>query len=373
MFFKIIFFIAVFIQTAITDVRARFFVSIFGGYSRGVIAIASGRYHQKFRDKLIEFRDEILSKEWEDYDPSLKLNSEVDYTSFINRVNLPDTEFYMYGFGKLVNGRWSFSSIKNKIERYLKYVRNEVVRRFPSSDGFSISEAKEVDFFYTEHDDSITFNKVSIPSVYLYNKYYPKFSAKILNRINALNDSFFTGDSKVIQAAITTAIAPNETEIIQAWDAATNPPAVKRNGLTLGLSLSYAKSLFPKISSKYGFYTGAECFAEFNPNASKSNGFSVKEHGFGIRPFAGIIKKGSWAVYGLVGVKCAKRKIQSEVFSSNKGSLSYELGVGTDYFLSDRFSVSAKFIKGMRTKVKMKGFNFQVSSTKILFSLNYHF
>lgn len=375
LFSKYICFMAVCFQAAI-NVRSEIRVSCYAG-------IASMKFRHKntnvprinIYDKLSGLRS-ILASQW---DNSVKLIEGTDYTSISNAQDIADEK--VCGFGKYDTtlGRWNFDSVTNKVNQYVTNIRSESMNIFSESEGFLMSEVRDTQFaggyekFNTDDSNYIVFNRISVPSIYLTNKNVPNFSARIIERSDKIAPDYFLGAGRPIEHAITVAISPVEADVIQAWNAATNPPTVKKNGLMLGLSGAYVKSFFPKASSTYGLYTGVEGFAEFNPSATKSNGFSIKEKSFGIRPFVGVIKKDSWAVYALGGVNCASRDIKSNAFHVNKCKLSYEIGVGSDYILSERFSVSAKFIKCLKSKLKINGLSFQTSSTKILFSLNYHF
>jgi len=351
------------------NVRAEFYVS----FSAGITNTKSKLPNISIYNKLREFR-EILDKQRDGF---VRLIENTDYTTVQNAV--PLSGLNVFGFGIYENSHWKFDSITDKVKRYLENLKSDLTRIFPESEGFSISGLRDIRFgevkTFEERGDKYTvFNGISIPSVYLTNKNFPNFSARIIERSSKIKVEYFSAiTSRPIEDAITAAISPVESDVLQAWAAATNPVANKKNGLTLGLSGTYSKSLFPKASSTYGLYIGTEGFVEINPNESKSNGFAIKEKSFGARPFVGIIKKDNWAIYVLGGVKCAKRDIKSEMFHVHKGKLSYEIGVGTDYILSKRFSISAKFIKGIASKFNINGLAFQTSSTKILFSLNYHF
>lgn len=281
------------------------------------------------------------------------------------------------GFSTVSNRVRDFYTFNRKVQAYLDSCYKHIYSIFPMSSGFYISGYPTISAINRKTSESLTsyFGTINSTSVVLLNKNYPSFATEILRGYPG-NYTFSYGtitNSETLMKGITSIISPVESDIIQSWASATNPVTTKKNGLTLGLSGTYSRSLFPKASSTFGLYTGVEGFAEINPNESKSNGFSIKEKSFGIRPFVGIIKKDNWAIYALAGVKSAKRDIKSDMFHINKGKLSYEIGVGSDYILSERFSVSAKFIKGLKSKFKINGLSFQTSSTKILFSLNYHF
>ncbi len=281
------------------------------------------------------------------------------------------------GFSTVTNHVRDFSTFNRKVKAYLDSCYKHIYSIFPASSGFYISGYPTISAINRKTTEGLTsyFGTINSTSVILRNKNYPSFATEIL-RGYPRNYTFSYGtitNSETLMKGITSIISPVESDIIQSWAAATNPVTTKKNGLTLGLSGAYSKALFPKTSSTFGLYTGVEGFAEINPNESKSNGFSIKEKSFGFRPFVGIIKKDNWTIYALGGVKCAKRDIKSDMFHVKKGKLSYEIGVGSDYILSDRFSISAKFIKGLTSKFNINGLSFQTSSTKILFSLNYHF
>ncbi len=339
--------------------QAEWRVSINGG----VVIQHLRNSNAKIYDNLLKFRNSInvLAR----YHLQLE---DVDYKPLIDKLtNVP-------------NNPWGFTnkdSCEAKLKRmYERYWKPEIAIHFPLSDGFRVSSTGAITVMPSSTDDlgNQGFNELKIEPVYLTNINYPKFKVEILRgRGEALfsGASFF--DSDILRKEIVDYITPDTVKILQSWDSATNPVTTKKNGLTLGLSGAYSKALFPKTSSTFGLYTGVEGFAEINPNESKSNGFSIKEKSFGFRPFVGIIKKDNWTIYALGGVKCAKRDIKSDMFHVKKGKLSYEIGVGSDYTLSERFSISAKFIKGLTSKFNINGLSFQTSSTKILFSLNYHF
>lgn len=371
LFYNCICFIAVCCQTAM-NVRSEFYIS----FSAGITNTKSRLPNTSIYEKLNEFR-KILAKPWDD---SVRLIENTDYISIQNAESIGGRN--ICGFGNYAAPNWNFDSVTYKIKQYLENLRSELTRIFPESEGFFVSGVRDTYFgnglnVFTKEETGekyFVFNRISIPSIYLTNKNFPKFSARIIERSDYIKPHYFSvSSSRPIEDAIIASISPVESDIIQSWAAATNPVTTKKNGLTLGLSGAYSKALFPKASSTYGLYMGAECFVEINPNESKSNGFAIKEKSFGLRPFVGIIKKDNWTIYALGGVKCAKRDIKSDMFNVHKGKLSYEIGVGSDYILSERFSISAKFIKGITSKFNINGLAFQTSSTKILFSLNYHF
>lgn len=369
-FFKnLIFFIAVCFHAAMT-VNAEFRISFLGGLTNTKSRLPNITIYKKLKDF-----HKILGNQW---DNSLCLELDVDYTNSGNPyfINRRGSIWKIFGFGTKSDRR--ATSFLNKMDGYLNHLRIKLVEIFPESEGFSIDKIKKSDtnFYSWDRNTSVIVrNGLYVQPVYLRNKHFPSFETRIIEKTANIDYHYFLGksSSRTIEDAITIAISPVEADVLKAWDSATNPTTTKKNGLTLGFSGAYSKSLFPKVSSTYGLYTGVEGYAEINPNETKSNGFSIKEKSFGIRPFVGIIKKDNWAIYALAGVKSAKRDIKSDMFHINKGKLSYEIGVGSDYILSERFSVSAKFIKGLKSKFNVNGLSFQTSSTKILFSLNYHF
>lgn len=373
---NLIFGMAVCFQTVMNNVNAEFKISFSGGITNTKLVNKSKLFNIDIYKKLNQFR-EILNEDWND---SIQLVPGIDYTRLKDAYNenIYGKNWKIYGFGTMLDGQSrSASSFLSKLDRYLNYLKIEVIKIFPKSEGFSISEIKksDTDFYSWDKDICVAVrNGLFVQPVYLRNIYFPNFEARIIEKTVNIDNRYFLGDGAApIEHAITTAISPVESDVLKAWDSATNPATTRKNGLTLGFSGAYSKSLFPKVSSTYGLYTGVEGYAEINPNEAKSNGFSIKEKSFGIRPFVGVIKKDNWAIYALAGVKSAKRDIKSDMFHINKGKLSYEIGVGSDYILSERFSVSVKFIKGLKSKFKVNGLSFQTSSTKILFSLNYHF
>ncbi|MDO4975040.1 MAG: hypothetical protein Q4E61_01795 [Alphaproteobacteria bacterium] len=328
----------------------------------GVVIQHLRNSNAKIYDNLLKFRNSInvLAKY------HLQLAEGTDYLFTMTDKGIP-------------NNPWGFinkASCETKLKRmYEKYWKPEIAIRFPLSEGFRVSPTGASSVMSSTYDEGVEeFTRLKFESVYLTNVNYPKFKVEILR---GREEVFFSeldfSDSDFLRKEIVDYITPDTIQVLQSWDSATNPVTTKKNGLTLGLSGAYSKSLFPKASSTFGLYTGVEGFAEINPNESKSNGFSIKEKSFGFRPFVGVIKKDNWTIYALGGVKCAKRDIKSDMFHVKKGKLSYEIGIGSDYILSERFSISAKFIKCLTSKFNINGLSFQTSSTKILFSLNYHF
>lgn len=278
----------------------------------------------------------------------------------------------VFGFGVSAGGaRWNTSTARQKIESQLKYWVQEAKKIFLVSEGFSFTDVQPVKVFPSVSGTLITYDRINIRSVRLTNNNFPNFSVKIFYGAQKINKAYFSGTNRILEDGIRGLVYPRETEILQAWEAATHLPTIKKNGVVLGLSGSYSRTFFPKASSQYGLYCGAEVFAEINPNAAKSNEFSIKEKEFGIRPFLGVEAKDKWMIYGLCGVKYYRKNIKSETLNCNKSKAAYEIGVGTDYVLSDKFSIGAKFIKTLKSTLKVKDLSFQTSSIKILFSLSY--
>lgn len=345
------------ISFVITETYAEWRVSINGGVTIQHLRNSNAKIY----NNLLKFRNSIYN-----LPDNLKLLENIDYTPPINRSTI--TANNPYGFT-------AKASCEAKLRQMYEKWKADIERFFPHSKGFRYSPIVDATVMDgTNLEGGIqAFNKIKTTSVYLTNIHYSSFEVEILRgRESIYIESSFL-DPNTLHKEITDYIVPDTIKFLRSWDSATNPVATKKSGLTLGLSGTYSKSLFPKASSTYGLYIGAEGFAEINPNESKSNGFAIKEKSFGVRPFVGIIKRDNWAIYALGGVKCAKHDIKSEMFHVHKGKLSYEIGVGTDYILSKRFSISAKFIKSIASKFNINGLAFQTSSTKILFSLNYHF
>lgn len=353
------------------NLSAEFKISGYGGVSvnkNSISKIVSDNKYKIYSKLIHAFADyqNELNKPW-----VIDLDKDSDFTDDISSL----TSGQYTGFGHIGAGTDTvrhYTSCKTKIERQLKIWRDKAEEIF-REEGFQISKNINVSF-----DSNI---EIKILSVAIISR--DDLKERIINP-NESNmpyriDVEYFVNSKTLQDYLTKIVTPNSNKMVEYFDRVVYgisqplPTTTKKNGLTLGFSGAYSKSLFPKVSSTYGLYTGVEGYAEINPNEAKSNGFSIKEKSFGIRPFVGIIKKDNWAIYVLAGVKSAKRDIKSDMFHINKGKLSYEIGVGSDYILSERFSVSAKFIKGLKSKFNVNGLSFQTSSTKILFSLNYHF
>ena len=360
---KVLFIIKTFLIIFVcVESQADWRVSFYGG----VVIQHLRNSNAKIYDNLLKFKNALYLYNWP---KEFRLIEGTDYKKILNNE------------GKL-NDPWGFInqlSCEKKLMQLYKNWKNIAKDYFKWSEGFRLSSTELVTVMDADNYEidkstkSKAFIKLKLNPVYLTNINYPQFKVEILRKRESIYDETSFYSPAVLLKEITDFVAPETIKILQSWDSATNPVTTKKNGLTLGLSGTYSRSLFPKASSTFGLYTGVEGFAEINPNESKSNGFSIKEKSFGIRPFVGIIKKDNWAIYALAGVKSAKRDIKSDMFHINKGKLSYEIGVGSDYILSERFSVSAKFIKGLKSKFNVNGLSFQTSSTKILFSLNYHF
>lgn len=347
----------------------KFSISILGGISQIKTKVVQNNINMY--EKLNTFHD-MINKDWETEN---QLSLGEDYTSLTSpaTVTFNGAECSVFGFGASGGGgtTWNTVSVKGKIKAQLEHWVNEAKNIFKNSEGFSFSDVQDIAISANRNRTDIVCNNINIHSVKLTNEKFPTFEGRILYGANSINSSYFSVDHKILENGITELVSPREAEILQSWDSATNPSATKRSGVTLGISTGYNHTFFPKASSQYGVYCGTEAFAEVNPNPSKSNGFSIKEKEIGIRPFFGIEAKDKWMIYGLCGIKYCRKNIKSETLNCNKSKPGYEIGVGTDYVLSDKFSIGAKFIKTLKSTLKVNDINFQTSSTKILFSLSY--
>ncbi len=372
--FTYIIFIAVCFQTAINIVNAEFRVSIFGGYTN-----VKSKSKLNIYDKILQYNS-IFSNT---ADLCWPKQCTLKQVSTING-DTPDQDAYCYEQTTTLKGITyiyaGFCSERNsKVDEYISHIIGKLRNIFISKDGYTITLTPNLKVQIQrplEHTGNHIIDgnrKLIIPNVMLSHKSFPNFSIELLNsEANIDFNYFFNQNPYPLQQAISKAIQRDPLEFQNEWNAAV-PSTIKKNNFTCGLSAAYSESFFSQRNSTYGIYAGAEAYFEFTPNKIQSSGFSIKEKNFGIRPFVGITKKNNWTIYGIFGIKYSKHSFKADKVYANKGKLLCETGIGSDYFISDKISVSVKALKSIKSTLKVQNIPFKISSFKILFALNYHF
>ena len=181
-------------------------------------------------------------------------------------------------------------------------------------------------------------------------------------------------DSETLIKEIRSKYDTLENTVIHDWDTATNPRTQTRSGLTIGVSIAYSHTFFYDEKIKYGIYTGVEAFGEITPKAMKSHGFKVKEKEVGLRPFLGVECRDSWRIFILGGLKLRQLDTKYFALHQRKTKPAFEIGIGSEYLLSEKYSIGLKLIKTMKQRHKMKyNTKFTTTSLKILFSFGMRF
>lgn len=181
------------------------------------------------------------------------------------------------------------------------------------------------------------------------------------------------GSEENTATAIVRKISPDFATIIQDWNTKSNPPANTRSALTLGTSVTYSHSFYTDTHAKYGLYTGVEAFVEFTPTKMKSHRFMIKEAEIGIRPCIGIEARENWRFYAVFGIKASKKSVKFAALSKRITKPALEIGLGTEYIISQRYTAGFKIIKTLRQQHKLMTIPFSSTSLKILFSFGVRF
>lgn len=158
----------------------------------------------------------------------------------------------------------------------------------------------------------------------------------------------------------------------------SNPKSSKLNMLLEG-SIGWRKIISNKVG-RFGIYTGAELFFDFNPNEVyfDKKQCSLKENAIGIMPFLGIASKDNWMLYGLAGVKLSFKRIELEQRSFTRHKTEFELGVGTDYMLTKHVGIGFRYVHTFQSQMKFKSrdnseVTLKTHSSKFLVTFSYMF
>lgn len=145
----------------------------------------------------------------------------------------------------------------------------------------------------------------------------------------------------------------------------------KKPGVMFGVGVTFSRVVFPKPESTFGAYWGAETFFESTPGACKSKGVEVKENAVGIRPMFGIQATGKWTIYALTGARYSFKKVTYGAETANKKKFEFEIGLGTNYHITEKVSVGVKVIRTLKSSAKLETAKIDLKSTKVLLCVNY--
>jgi len=317
-------------------------------------------------------------------------------------------------FGMGARNPNSIPTCEKKIAVALKKYNDAIASVFTKSNGFVVSENQDV-VIPTTNDEN---RDISFQPIYLTNIYWPNYKAKVfsgsgLNKDGKIWDvsfQYFASSSLLENVLVQSNI--NMDSILLSWHEIYDRPtpkdteyylssdikSSKKQNLTFGISVGYDKT-FIKEGKKFGLYTGVDLFADAMPTNCKitpnkddviQTEIGVKTHSFGITPFLGIASKDSWMIYGLCGARFSFKKINIKhaadpIYAKsfdlankklNKMKLEFDIGLGTNYVLSDKFNIGLRYIHTLKSSMKFKSYDnsdvkLTTNSSRIVASLTY--
>ena len=292
----------------------------------------------------------------------------------------------------------SLNNAAQKISALMQYYAGHVEEVFKASDGFTVESEKnvripgdpgsektlEIDQYYLSHRDISGFKA----GLFGYGKNRPL-------KMTLNNDQFLNVDdlhlvisneiSRNIKGNITSAWAKylsscldnnnQEQEVILGAEptiTADNDVSAECNtkntsnkiGMVFAGTFGFKKVL--NSQKNYSPVIGAEFFLEFNPSSinvknnpliAERSKISVNSNSFGIMPFFGISKGNSWSLYGLCTVRVSYYKVKETGDLNNesvrKNRIGFGIGIGGDFYLSEKLSLNLRFINEFNDKINI--------------------
>jgi hypothetical protein len=324
--------------------------------------------------------------------PQTKLVTNVDFTSYANPdFTEPQEEVLYYGAFGMMDNPQSLANCTQKIADRLRHYRNLVPIVFTQKDGFEVSEFKPPVINGTTGETQT----ISFFPVYITHKDFPEYKAMIFKGSGSYQngepveipyDCFASSDvlEQKINSLHIREIGDMWLDFYKGYN-----PIIPKNSEDIATHTKCHKSkmvfvgcvgidkVFKQQDRDFGLYVGIELFLEIKPSKTHiQNTCSIQSYNFGSTFLLGIASKNKWSLYLLGGPKYSIKKIKfdTEDKKNHKNKIELDIGAGTTYEMSEKISLSFRYIYTLKSSLKIADKpKINISSSKFVVGFSYLF